>query len=70
MYALHPGLIKSEYDGDIHHIPAGKLAMLYKIKPGNWIIWDDSSPRANLGRNWDDYTHLFPRDDGNYNLVK
>lgn len=62
-YAIHPGWIRSQADGDEHYIGIGQLVRLYKLEPGEYCVW--VSP-FNLGRVYTDYVHLFPRDDGNY----
>ena len=67
MYAIHPGFIISKNDGERHYISALELINLYKLKLGEYIIWDDNLPQTYLGKNLDDYFHLYPRFDGNYN---
>lgn len=61
-YALHSGTVSSS-DGDLHEIKAHQLQILYQLDRNDCIIWDS---RNSIGRNWDDYVHLYPRDDGNY----
>ncbi len=65
-YAIHPDFITSQADGDFHFIGIGALVHLYKLKPGEYIVWDDLRPETYLGRNSDDYMHLYPRNDGDY----
>jgi len=67
-YAIHPGWINSRFDSDIHYISADRLANLYHLKPGNYIIWDIERPETYLGRDFKDYTHLYPRSDGDYSI--
>lgn len=38
-YVLCPGLIRSQYDGQKHHISAGQLARLYELRRGEWEPW-------------------------------
>ena len=68
-YAIHPGPVRSNSDGDWHYISAAKLAMLYKLNLLEYIVWDDSRPETFLGKRPDDYMHLWPREDGEYRLV-
>jgi hypothetical protein len=62
-FALHAGYVRSRHDGDRHYIGVGQLIRLYRLRPGEYVIWDHA---GQMGRRWDDYKHLFPRDDGNY----
>lgn len=64
-YALHSGAIISRNDDEFHHISAITLVNLYGLKQGDFIIWDRI---RFMGRKWDDYIHLFPRDNGDYRL--
>jgi hypothetical protein len=66
-YAIHPGYVISDYDGETHYITVNKLATLYGLKPRQYIVWDDKRPETFVGRNKRDYIHLYPRCDGNYN---
>lgn len=65
-YVVCPGGIKSQYDGDLHHISAGRLMELYRVDPKDCFIMD--SPEKMLGFRWEDYIQLRPRSDGNYEL--
>jgi hypothetical protein len=65
-FAVHPGYVRSATDGDVHHIPANRLARLYGLAPGTWTVWDDLDPRTFDGKRWEDYVHVFPRADGDY----
>ena len=64
-YAIHPSIITSKTDGNEHFITAYQLMNLYKVNPKECFIWDKES---SLSRRWNDYIHLFPRFDGNYDL--
>ena len=61
-FALHPGNVISKNDGDVHFISAPRLAELYNLPPGSWFSWKSHG----LGRERDNYVHLYPRRDGNY----
>lgn len=63
-YALHPGYVISQYDGERHFIGVRKLVRLYELKEGEWFRWIDNHPAYRHIS--DDYVHLYPRDDGNY----
>ncbi len=63
-YALHPNIVRSQNDGDQHHIGAAALARLYGVPLGECVVWGD----RNEGRNHDDFIHLYPNRNGNYTL--
>ncbi len=63
-YALHPNIVRSQNDGDQHHISAAALARLYGVSLGECVVWGD----RNEGRNHDDFIHLYPNRNGNYTL--
>jgi hypothetical protein len=65
-YALHPGLVRSETDGDWHHIGFEKLRALYGLKREDCILWDSLGV---WGYRWEDFVHLFPRSDGDYGTL-
>lgn len=62
-YVLHPGLVRSAYDSDIHFIGMRKLAELYGVKMEDCVL---HKPKHHLPRPGD--IHLRPRLDGNYTL--
>lgn len=62
-YALHPGEVISENDGDKHYISCAQLAKLYRLDPDEYIEWHDIISR---GRIWNDYVHLYPKSNGKY----
>jgi hypothetical protein len=64
-YALHPGWVTSQQDGDFHFIGVSKLVRLYELRPDEFIYW-----KNDYGRIWEDYIHLWPRDDGKYGRPK
>jgi hypothetical protein len=66
MYAIHPGYVTSKNDGDLHYISTAQLVRLYRLRTSEYIVWDDKRPETYLGRNREDYVHLYPRYDGNY----
>lgn len=63
--ALHPGYVWST-DGDRHYVSASRLAQLYRLLPGEYIVWDINLRETYLGRNYENYIHLYPEEDGNY----
>lgn len=69
-FALHPGWVRSQSDGDMHYISAAQLAGLYGIHHNEYIIWDPERRETYFGRTWMDYIHLFVKSDGNYRKVK
>ena len=68
MYAVHPGTVVSKNDGDMHYITAWKLIRLYGVDPNKCIIWDEKRPETRQGRKYEEYTHLYPKTNGNYDL--
>ncbi len=68
LYALHPGYIYSRKDGDRHFIGMSQLVDLYQLRHDEVVVWDSERPETFLAKNWDDYIHLFPREDGKYEL--
>lgn len=65
-YAVHPGRVQSTNDGDWHNVTGAHLVRLYGLRSGEYIVW----PRSNRGLQWDDYDHLYPLRDGNYEPVR
>lgn len=74
-YLLVPGLVRSQKDGETHHVTAPKLAMLYGVRmdeccelpwahPDNAIARRILLDRVQRG----ELIALAPRDDGNYKL--
>lgn len=63
-YAVHPGPIRSEHDGQIHHISFLKLCRLYDVKPR--LCLDMSRPELRQGLSTLDLIHLHPRTNGAY----
>lgn len=66
-YILHPGIVRSVNDGDIHFISASRLAVLYGLHNGQWISAD--SEQAKHGFSGDGrMVHLWPKSNGIYEL--
>lgn len=63
-YILHPGFIKSKYDGEIHYISCGQLALLYRIDIKECIL--DMGENSLRGLNLENYIHLYPKYNGEY----
>lgn len=61
-YAIHPGEITSKNDGDVHYISEKQLIRLYQVNPNDCINWKDAEGK------YEDYIHLYPNYDGNYNI--
>lgn len=66
MYAVHPGNVSSRNDGDRHYIGFDELIRLYGVSYKDCVLWDIGRPETFFQRRWEDYVHLFPREDGNY----
>lgn len=54
MYAVHPGYKQGEV------VLATQIARCYGLREGEWISWDEHN---SLGRSYDNYVHLFMRED-------
>jgi len=67
-YAIHPGQVQSKSDGEIHFISAYQLMDLYGLARSECVIWDTRKPSSYAGLDPDDYVHLYPIYDGDYNL--
>ena len=64
-FAIHPGYITSKNDGDRHFISYNQLIKLYGANPNECFEWVKGHADVKL---WDDYIHLKPRFDGDYDL--
>lgn len=59
-FVLHPGLIHSRNDGDLHKITAPQLAQLYGVRLSECIVVDPDRPETVLGHgDLKRYLHLF-----------
>jgi len=67
-YALHPGYVRSKFDGDEHFITAGQLAHLHGVPMQECVVvpWDDPRENSLKGFKRDDLVHLYPSYHGNY----
>lgn len=66
-YVVHPGRIKSKYDGDIHKIGFRQLTELYGVNPRECID-AEASPHAMM---WPPgVIHLYPQSSGDYSLPR
>lgn len=63
-YVLHPGIVFSRTDGDVHHVGARRLADLYGVNPRRAEVYDEHA------RYPDNAIHLYPDDSGRYKLPK
>ena len=64
-YILHPGVVKSKFDGDEHYISALKLAELYGVD-FNDCYADVPNTGNLLGVDQTNLIDLFPRYNGDY----
>jgi hypothetical protein len=62
-YVLHPGHVRSAYDGDTHFIDGRDLCALYGVDPRECVSWYPGM-RPLVGA-----VHLYPRDDRRYELA-
>ena len=65
-FAVHPGRTTSKNDGDLHYVGVPALVALYRLRPNEYVVWNDEEPITFIGRRAEDYLHLFPLYDGNY----
>lgn len=72
-YICHGGYVKSQSDGQIHYVSAKRVAQLYKLPYQKCLLLDErttirfarSAGKTSALRN---AVHLYPRQDGNYDL--
>jgi len=75
-YVLCPGPVRSARDGQVHHISASQLRMLYRVDPQDCLVMPAVRPGPPCGlRKWvqeaidaGDLVPLHPRFDGDYTL--
>lgn len=67
-YLVCPGKVRSQSDGEFHHITAGQLITLYKVNTAECNIVDESRKDSWRGLDWGAYIILRPRTDGDYSL--
>ena len=65
-YIVHAGYVTSRTDGDEHYVSAPELARLYGLKRHQWIEFRPEILRAMTLSEYNSYTHLHPREDGDY----
>ena len=65
-YIIHEGYVVSS-DGDEHFISGERLIELYNLDPSQCYIQRYDRPIRGVRIN-EEYTHLFPRTDGNYKI--
>ena len=66
-FAVYPGEIRSQRDGDIHHIGFARLCELYNVPPA--LCVDMSRPENRVGRDMSKLVALRPSYRGNYTLT-
>lgn len=70
-YIIHPGIVYSEIDGDLHYIDAHRLIQLYRLnsKKDKIIVVRDTDHAAFVPRDGD--VNLYPQIRGTkYNIIK
>lgn len=67
MYVLHPGIVRDSASGELHHVGASRLAELYGLPEGRWVVYDSREHNAPPPAGWV-LVHLHPREDANYLL--
>lgn len=65
IYAIHPGITYLKL-GEMIRLNYNELISLYKLQPKHCVLWDDRRPPKNLS--WENFIHLGPKRDGNYEL--
>lgn len=63
-FAVYPGTIRSQNDGDVHHIGFGRLCQLYGVPPA--LCVDMSREECHRGMDASGLIQLHPRTDGHY----
>ena len=61
-FIMTDGYVKSNWDGDVHHITRAQLSRLYKIPI-------DQTVESTVGVNWN-WISLHPRQDGQYEIAR
>lgn len=67
-YVLHPGYVRSQYDGQTHFISGKRLADLYRLPHHSYTIYPQDDVRRRQWRDPPGAIHLFPRSTGDYTL--
>lgn len=62
-YHVVPGRVTSRMDGDVSFISGPRLADLYKLKSGEWMVCSQADSNGCFVGG---VLHLYPRFDGNY----
>ena len=64
-YMCFGGTVVSRTDGDIHHIPAHRVAQLYQVPHRECVYVEQDQPTPH---GYNGLKHLHPRSDGDYCL--
>lgn len=64
-YAIHPGVVVSKNDVDLHFISYSQLVWHYKLNPKECMEWKEHNL---IGIRFEDYVHLYPDSTGEYKL--
>lgn len=65
-YALHPSSVGGGSGRNWDYVGYDTLIHLYGLNPDECIDWNRRGPLDM----WHDFTHLYPRPDGDYDLAK
>ena len=63
-YVVHPGLVRSQHDGNSHHISFNQLVTLHRLNPNECL--NAARPEDILGVDLSNLKHIHPRPNGSY----
>lgn len=66
-YAIHPQIICT-VDNKTTYVGYIELIRLYNLDHEECTMWSNTRPETLVGKNFNDYIHLYPQADGNYKL--
>lgn len=66
-YAIHPGWVKSEFDGDFHYVTYAQLIRLCHVNPNECVRVEHDEFRKRGMCNLGELRHFYPSRDGLYN---
>lgn len=62
---MHPGWVRSQSDGQAHHVGYVQLIRLWRLDPATCFLWRES---VYVHREFDRFRHFYPDDTGRYEL--
>jgi hypothetical protein len=68
-FVLHPGMVKSRTDGDMHFVGIGQLASLYRVPLTECVVATEFRLRLFTPAELERMVHLYPREDGDYSVL-